>query len=163
MIHELIYPIHYLNEWKHIFIARCKCGWESKTLSDSTRRLPYRDPHDVVKAEFLLHCKCARVQRDVEHMLTMSKHDLLTSYSTPHDWRLEFDNAAENHYTVICSCGYRSRHNSIIIRESERHYRKDITKLRKFIRAHVYTNNLTDTILGAQPPEKESRKHVRTR
>jgi|SRR5947209_1336645 len=152
MKHELIMPLSYINQWHHIFTAVCKCGWESKTLADSTRRLPYRDPVLVARKEFLLHCKCARVQRDIITSMNLTKHDMITGYTQPHDWRLEFDNSAENYYTVICSCGWRSLHCEMRIRENEKHYKKDIVKLRKFIRSHLFTNQLVDNLTIKDAP-----------
>ena len=63
MQHAMVTPITYTNEWKHLFVVKCTCQWESDILADSTRKVKFREPYEVSEREFSQHVKCERRER----------------------------------------------------------------------------------------------------
>jgi len=137
MVHEMLYPPNYINQWHHVFTVSCLCGWESKVLGDSTRREAYRDPVKVSEAEYALHVRCARIEECLHKTFQNSKHPIDPEQ---HDWSLHFDNSIESYYLIRCSCGWQTANfkEAVKVRETAQHYTKDMTTLRKLIRRHTF-------------------------
>jgi len=125
--------INYTDQWKHSFTVKCVCGWQSRILGDSTRRLSYRDPWPVAIREMDQHKRCEKISSEIRYQIASSGHPLEN-----HSWQLLFENSIENHYCPVCSCGWRnSGPGPAFVKVAERTIKRDTVRLRKIIRAHT--------------------------